>query len=120
MENTEKRNTIIILDFGGQYCHLISRRIREHGVYTEIIPYDLSPNEIKSLDKDIEVKGLIISGGPSSVFDKDAPRCDEGIFKLGFPVLGLCYGHQLIAQMFGGHVESAKKKGVWSRIHNSG
>ena len=109
-ERLDRRDTILILDFGGQYCHLIGRRIREQGVYTELVPYDITIEEVNVLDTSLDFKGIILSGGPSSVFDKDAPRCDPSIFDLGIPVLGLCYGHQLIAHIFGGKVESAEKK----------
>lgn len=107
---TNRRDAILILNFGGQYCHLIGRRIRDHGVYTEIVPYDLSLAEVEALKRDLDIKGLILSGGPSSVFEQGAPKCDPRIFDLGLPVLGLCYGHQLIAQIFGGRVESSEKK----------
>ncbi|MBS7620723.1 glutamine-hydrolyzing GMP synthase [Candidatus Bathyarchaeota archaeon] len=98
------------LDFGGQYCHLIGRRIRENGVYSEIVPHNIRVDEIRLLGEKLNVKGLILSGGPASVFDVDAPKPDRRIFDLGLPVLGLCYGHQLIAQIFGGKVEPAKRK----------
>jgi len=105
-----KYDTILVLDFGGQYCHLIGRRIRENGVYSEIVPHDIKVEEIRLLGEKFNVKGLIFSGGPASVFDANAPRPDKCIFDLGLPVLGLCYGHQLIAQIFGGKVEPAKRK----------
>jgi GMP synthase (glutamine-hydrolysing) len=102
-----KYDTILVLDFGGQYCHLIGRRIREHRVYSEIIPHDVKPEEIRRLSEKFNVKGLILSGGPASVYEPDAPRPDPSILDLGLPVLGLCYGHQLIAQVAGGRVEPA-------------
>ncbi len=105
-----KYDTILVLDFGGQYCHLIGRRIRENGVYSEIVPHNIRVDEIRLLGEKLNVKGLILSGGPASVFDVDAPKPDRRIFDLGLPVLGLCYGHQLIAQIFGGKVEPAKRK----------
>jgi GMP synthase (glutamine-hydrolysing) len=105
-----KYDTILVLDFGGQYCHLIGRRIRENGVYSEIVPHNIKVEEIRLLSKKFNVKGLIFSGGPASVFDANAPRPDKRIFDLGLPVLGLCYGHQLIAQIFGGKVGPAKRK----------
>jgi len=105
-----KRDAILIFDFGGQYCHLIGRRIREYGVYTEILPYDASPKEVKALKKSLNVKGIVLSGGPSSVLEEGAPRLDRRILDLGIPVLGLCYGHQLIAQMFGGRVERSERR----------
>ena len=105
-----KYDTILVLDFGGQYCHLIGRRIREHGVYSEIVPHDITPNEIKTLNKQFNVKGLILSGGPSSVYEPNAPRLDPRILEANLPILGLCYGHQLIAQITNGKVEPAACK----------
>ena len=102
-----KYDTILVLDFGGQYCHLIGRRIREQGVYSEIVPQDITPNDIERLDKKINVKGLILSGGPSSVYEPNAPQFNPRILDLNLPVLGLCYGHQLIAQITKGRVEPA-------------
>jgi len=88
---------IIIINFGAQYCHLIARRVRDLGVYSEIKPYDISVSEIRT----IKPKGIILSGGPSSVNDKGAPLIDKKIFDLGIPVLGICYGHQIIGKYFG-------------------
>jgi GMP synthase (glutamine-hydrolysing) len=107
---TVKYDTILVLDFGGQYCHLIGRRIREHGVYSEIVPHDITPDEIKTLSKKFNVKGLILSGGPSSVYEQNAPRLDPRILEVNVPILGLCYGHQLIAQITKGKVEPATCK----------
>ena len=105
-----KFDTILVLDFGGQYCHLIGRRTREHQVYSEIVLYNITPTQIKALRKKFNVKGMILSGGPSSIYEENAPKCNPGIFDLNIPILGLCYGHQLIAFLFGGKVEPAKKK----------
>jgi len=105
-----KYDTILILDFGGQYCHLIGRRIRENGVYSEIVPHDIKREEITWLSKKFNIKGLIFSGGPGSVYDLNAPKPDSPILEIKIPILGLCYGHQLIAQMVGGKVEPAKQK----------
>ncbi len=105
-----KYDTILVLDFGGQYCHLIGRRVREHNVYSEIVPHDIAPKEIDSLKEKFNIKGLILSGGPASVYEKNAPKCSPALLDLGLPVLGLCYGHQLIAQMAGGKVEPAKHR----------
>ena len=96
---------IIILDFGGQYCHLIARRIRNFGVLTEIVPSDV---KAKQLSKEKKLKGVVLSGGARSVYDKNAPKFDKDILNLGIPVLGICYGHQLIAQLLGGKVISGK------------
>lgn len=105
-----KYDAILVLDFGGQYCHLIGRRIRENNVYSEIVPYDIKPEEIRVLGEKLNVKGIILSGGPASVFEDNAPKPDMRIFDLGLPVLGLCYGHQLIAKIFGGEVKRAERR----------
>lgn len=97
-------DTILVLDFGGQYCHLIGRRIRELQVYSEIAPPDISPEGIKAMGPRLRVRGLILSGGPSSVHEPGAPRFDPRILEMGLPVLGICYGHQLLALHFGGDV----------------
>jgi len=102
-----KYDTILVIDFGGQYCHLIGRRVREYGVYSEIVPQDVTPKEIESLREKFNIKGLILSGGPSSVYEPDAPKLDSRIFELRLPIMGLCYGHQLIAQFFKGNVKPA-------------
>ncbi len=105
-----KYDTILVLDFGGQYCHLIGRRIREHGVYSEIVPHDISPEEVLVLNQKFNVKGLILSGGPSSVYEPNAPRLHPRILEVNLPILGLCYGHQLLAQITNGKVEPATCK----------
>jgi GMP synthase (glutamine-hydrolysing) len=105
-----KYDTILVLDFGGQYCHLIGRRIRENGVYSEVVEHDVSPEEIKALGEKFNVKGLILSGGPSSVYEPNAPKVDARILELNLPILGLCYGHQLLAQLANGKVEPAACK----------
>lgn len=88
-----RRDTIVVLDFGSQYTQLIARRIREQQIYCEIQPYTLTLNELK----DLEPKGIILSGGPASVYEDNAPLIDASVFNLGIPVLGICYGMQLIA-----------------------
>jgi len=95
---------IIILDFGSQYTQLIARKVREQKVYCEIVPYHQPLEKLKGAN------GIILSGGPSSIYDKDAPKCDEGIFELGIPILGICYGMQLIAEHFDGNVNEAAKR----------
>jgi len=100
------KDIIIILDFGSQYTQLIARRIRESRVYSKIVPYNISVNEIKSIGP----KGIILSGGPASVSEKKSPTISPKIFKLGLPVLGICYGMQLIAQVFGGKVKHTKDR----------
>ena len=97
---------IIVLDFGSQYSHLICRRIREFSVYAELVPYDISPEELKKMNP----KGIIFSGGPSSVYNDDAPTPDEELFNFDLPLLGICYGHQLIVNKFGGKVKRANKE----------
>ncbi|HEU5123644.1 MAG TPA: glutamine-hydrolyzing GMP synthase [Verrucomicrobiae bacterium] len=97
---------IVILDFGSQYTQVIARRIRECNVYSVILRYDTSAKEIAA----IGAKGIILSGGPSSVYAKDAPLPDKGIFKLGVPVLGICFGIQVLAQFLGGKVEKSDKR----------
>ncbi len=97
---------IVILDFGSQYTQVIARRIRECNVYSVILRYDTPAEQVERL----KAKGIILSGGPASVYDKDAPLPDPGIFKLGIPVLGICYGLQLLAQYLGGKVEPGLKR----------
>jgi len=105
-----KPDTILVLDFGGQYCHLIGRRVREHQVYSEVVPHDITAEEGEALKERFNVKGLILSGGPLSVYEENAPKFDPEILNLNVPVLGLCYGHQLIAHFSGGKVEPARKR----------
>ncbi|MDX1533022.1 MAG: glutamine-hydrolyzing GMP synthase [Nitrosopumilaceae archaeon] len=97
---------IVVLDFGSQYSHLICRRIRDFSVYAELVPYDISLDELKKLNP----KGIIFSGGPSSVYNSDAPLPENAIFNLKLPLLGICYGHQLIVNNFGGKVKRANKE----------
>ncbi|MBI3593233.1 MAG: glutamine-hydrolyzing GMP synthase, partial [Nitrospirae bacterium] len=97
---------ILVLDFGSQYTQLIARRVRESKVYSEIFPFNASVEKIKSFNP----KGIILSGGPSSVYDKGAPAPDMEVFKLGIPVLGICYGMQLMAHYLGGKVAKAQKR----------
>lgn len=103
MKNNEK---ILILDFYGQYNQLIARRVRECNVYSEIVHYDISIEEIK----EIAPKGIIFTGGPSSVYEENAPMVDKTIFELGIPVFGICYGMQLISHILGGNVKKADKR----------
>ncbi len=99
-----KNELLLILDFGGQYNQLIARRIREANVYCEVVPYNIPVEKIKELDP----KGIIFTGGPASVLDPKAPYCDREVFDLGIPVLGICYGMQLMSVMLGGEVERAE------------
>jgi GMP synthase (glutamine-hydrolysing) len=94
----------VILDFGSQYSELIARRIRETQVYSEVISYRTTAEQLKAINP----KGIILSGGPSSVYDEKAPQCDAEIWNLGIPVLGVCYGMQLMVKQLGGKVERAK------------
>lgn len=98
---------IIVLDFGSQYNQLIARRIREMGVYSALLPHTTSAEEIKKMEG---VKGIVFSGGPKSVYDNDAFKCDKEIFNLGLPILGICYGMQLCAHTFGGHIAASSTK----------
>jgi len=97
------RQMIAILDFGSQYSELIARRIRETQVYSEVLSYRTTAEQLSQLN----LQGIILSGGPSSVYDANAPLCDPGIWELGVPVLGVCYGMQLMVQQLGGEVERA-------------
>lgn len=97
---------IVVLDFGSQYSHLICRRIREANVYCELLPYNTPAKVIK----EIAPKGIIFSGGPASVYAKDAPKPDGEIFKMGSPILGICYGHQVLVDNFGGRVRRANSR----------
>ncbi len=109
-DGQQRPDTILVLDFGGQYAHLIARRIREQKVYSEVVPCDLTVEEIESKKPQMNVRGLILSGGPSSVYRPDAPSCDTRILKVNLPILGICYGHQLIAQKSLGQVKRGEKK----------
>ena len=101
-----KNESILIMDFGGQYSQLIARRVRECNVYCELKPYKISADEIKKAG----YRGIIFTGGPNSTYEENAPKCDPEIFRLGIPVLGICYGAQLMAQMLGGKVKSSDVK----------
>ncbi|QMU53962.1 MAG: glutamine-hydrolyzing GMP synthase [Nitrosopumilus sp.] len=97
---------IVVLDFGSQYSHLICRRIREFSVYAELVPYNISYEELQKLNP----TGIIFSGGPSSVYNLDAPIPENKIFDMDLPLLGICYGHQLIVNKYGGKVKRANKE----------
>jgi GMP synthase (glutamine-hydrolysing) len=97
---------LVVLDFGSQYSHLICRRIREANVYCELLPYNTPAKVIKEIDP----KGIIFSGGPASVYAKNAPKPDKEIFKMGKPLLGICYGHQVLVDSFGGKVKRTNSR----------
>ncbi|GIM28469.1 GMP synthase [glutamine-hydrolyzing] [Clostridium polyendosporum] len=97
------RELVLVIDFGGQYNQLIARRVRECGVYCEIIPYNYPIEKIKAK----EPRGIIFTGGPNSVYGEDTPKVDAEVFELGVPVLGICYGSQLMAHTLGGRVDTA-------------
>jgi GMP synthase (glutamine-hydrolysing) len=100
------RGGILVLDFGSQYTQLIARRIREQQVFSAILPCNTSVEEVRKLDP----AGLVLSGGPSSVYDPGAPACDPDLLTLGVPVLGICYGLQWIAHTLGGQVQRAERR----------
>jgi len=106
MERRALFDKILILDFGSQYTQLIARRVRECQIYSEIHPYDISVDRVKSMSP----KGIIFSGGPASVYEKSAPLCDPALLRIGIPILGVCYGMQLIAQLLGGEVIHSEKR----------
>ena len=102
----QQAERVIVLDFGSQYAQLIARRVREQHVYCEIVRHDVTADRIRELAP----RGIILSGGPSSVYEAGAPRCDPAIFRLGVPVLGICYGMQLACDALGGHVGRASSR----------
>ena len=97
---------VVVLDFGAQYSKLIARRVREANVYSLIVPYNISADELRAM----EPEGIILSGGPSSVHAEGSPKPDAAIFEMGLPILGICYGAQLLADMLGGRVEPADER----------
>ena len=99
-------DTILVLDFGSQYTQLIARRVRESNVYSEILPWDIDEDKIKSMSP----KGIILSGGPDSVTNTYTPRVPKIVFELNIPILGICYGMQTLAEQMGGQVISADQK----------
>jgi GMP synthase (glutamine-hydrolysing) len=98
--------TILILDFGSQYAQLIARRVREAGAFSLLVSPETPIEELQKHN----LAGIILSGGPSSVSESGAPRCDERIFDIGVPILGICYGMQLGCQILGGQIEGAKAR----------
>lgn len=100
------KETVIVLDFGGQYNQLIARRVREANVFCEVWPYNVPIERIKNLNP----KGIILTGGPASVYSDSAPKCTKEIFELGIPILGICYGAELLSYLLNGKVEKAPQK----------
>ena len=100
------KDLILVLDFGGQYNQLIARRVRECNVYSEVVPFNISLEKIKKKNP----KGIIFTGGPASVYGAESPKCVDGIFELGIPILGICYGMQLMSYILGGKVSSASTR----------
>ena len=100
------REKIIIIDFGSQFTQLIARKVRELGAYSEIINF----SKIKNLNKNQFIKGIILSGGPLTVTDKKTPKLDSKILGLKIPILGICYGHQILSKKLGGKVKASKKR----------
>jgi GMP synthase (glutamine-hydrolysing) len=107
MHTSERRQAIIVLDYGSQYSRLITRRVREYHVYSELVPANTTLAQLQQ-DQHLDIKGFILSGGPSSVYDQDAPACDPAIIQSGLPILGICYGMHLLAAQLGGHVAPAQ------------
>src|SRR6187455_1434165 len=108
---------VLILDFGAQYTQLIARRVRELGVYCEILPWDVSNDDVRKW----KPKGIILSGGPESVTDKEPPRAPQVVFELGVPALGICYGMQTMAAQLGGAVEpSTHREFGYARVTPAG
>ena len=107
----ERDPSILILDFGSQYSELIARRIRETNVFSLVVSNRISIEDIQ----DMKPKGIILSGGPNSVYEQNAPKCDEKIFDLGIPILGICYGMQLMVKELGVSVTAATNKAEYGR-----
>ena len=117
----ENHQLVLVLDFGGQYNQLIARRVREHNVFCEVKPYKTSIEEIKAMNP----IGIIFTGGPNSVYEETSPKCDPALFALGIPVLGICYGCQLMAHTLGGQVtaaqeDTAREYGKTRTFYNTG
>src|SRR6059036_3793081 len=105
-EVTHVPRPVLVVDLGAQYAQLIARRVREAHVYSEIVPHDLSASELAAK----RPAGIILSGGPASVYEDGAPRIDTAVFSLDVPVLGICYGHQLMARSMGGEVAATGQR----------
>src|SRR5580658_1781579 len=103
MAQSSTSELVLVFDFGSQYAQLIARRVREQNVFCQIVRHDLTADRVAAL----KPKGIIFSGGPASVYEPNAPRCDPAIFELDVPILGICYGMQLACQILGAKVASA-------------
>src|SRR5438876_5501595 len=106
MTASPESERVLILDFGAQYAQLIARRVREQNVFCQLVRHDISADRVAEL----KARGLIFSGGPASVYDAGAPRCDPKLFELGIPVLGICYGMQLACHLMGEKVSPASSR----------
>ena len=111
-QNIDDLEKILVLDFGGQYNQLIARRVREQHVYAEIKPYDKV-----TLEQVKEYKGVIFTGGPNSVYDESSPHYDPAILNIGVPILGICYGDQLMAYMAQGEISSAEDSSEYGKTN---
>src|SRR5258707_2446939 len=107
-----ERGGVVVLDFGGQYTQLIARRIREQQVFSSVLPCTTTLDEIRKL----EPSGIVLSGGPSSVYDPQAPKCDPAVLSLGIPVLGICYGMQWLTHHLGCDVDPAARREYGSAV----
>ena len=112
MNVTAETEKVLVFDFGAQYAQLIARRVREQNVFCQLVRHGLTADRVREL----QPKGIILSGGPASVYDKGAPSCDPAIFELGVPVLGICYGMQLACQFLGGKVVPSRGR-EFGRAH---
>ena len=110
----KQQQDVLIIDFGSQYVQLIARRIRENKVHSVVVPPDISLSEIKEMNP----RGIIFSGGPSSVYDKGAPTFDKKVLSLGIPILGICYGMQLAGKLSGGTIRKSGKENMVARSLN--
>src|SRR5438094_5879094 len=114
MPGQPESERVLIFDFGAQYAQLIARRVREQNVFCQLVRHDLSADRVREL----KPRGIILSGGPASVYGPGAPKCDPRLFELGIPVLGICYGMQLACQALGGQVRPAASR-EYGRAHLS-
>lgn len=109
-QQKQKQSKILILDFGSQYTELITKRIRKLKVYSEVHSFDIDYKEIEEDIKSGVIEAIVLSGGPNSIYDQEALVCDQRILRSGLPILGICYGMQLLAKEFGGVVEASNER----------